>query len=141
MCLPKSGSYFWLPFLLFSVRGYGIIQGEEISAGGNVRIEKHSVLNFERGEKISFFFNGQEVEAYPTETIAAALHAAGVRKLGISPELHRPRGLFCAIGNCSSCFMVVDGEPNMRVCVMKVKSGMRVEEQVGKGDIQFSNKK
>ena len=96
-----------------------------------MRIEEHPVLDFERGEKISFFYNGQEVEAYPSETIAAALHAAGVRKLGISPELHRPRGLFCAIGNCSSCFMIVDNKPNMRVCVLKVKPGMHVKEQGG----------
>jgi len=100
-----------------------------------LRIEKHPVLDFERGEKISFFFNGQEVEAYSTETIAAALHATGVRKLGESPELHRPRGLFCAIGNCSSCFMIVDDQPNMRVCVIKVEQGMRVEEQKGKGKL------
>jgi len=98
-----------------------------------VRIEEHPVLSFERGEKIVFYYNGQEVEAYPTETIAAALHAAGVRKLGTSPELHRPRGLFCAIGNCSSCFMIVNGKPNMRVCVIKVEPGMHVEEQEGKG--------
>ena len=101
-----------------------------------MRIEDHPVLKFERGEKISFFFNGQEMEAYPTETIAAALHAAGVRQLGESPEQHRPRGLFCAIGNCSSCFMLVDGEPNMRVCVIKVKPGMRVDDQHGKGVIR-----
>jgi len=102
-----------------------------------VRIEEHPVLEFERGEKVTFFFNGKEVEAYPAETIAAALHAAGVRKLGESPELHRPRGLFCAIGNCSSCFMVVNGQPNMRVCVIKVQQGMRVEEQKGKGELLF----
>jgi len=101
----------------------------------SLRIEEHPVLEFKRGEQVSFFFNDNIVEAYPDETIAAALHAAGVRKLGESPELHRPRGLFCAIGNCSSCFMVVDGKPNMRVCVIKVKQGMRVEEQQGKGSI------
>ena len=100
-----------------------------------MRIEEHPILSFERGEKISFFYNEREIKAYSTETIAAALHAAGVRKLGESPELHRPRGLFCAIGNCSSCFMVVDGRPNVRVCVVKAKQGMRVEEQKGKGDI------
>ena len=99
----------------------------------SLRIENHPVLDFERGEKISFFFNDQLVEAYESETIAAALHAAGVRKLGESSEMHRPRGLFCAIGNCSSCFMIVDGQPNMRVCVIKVKQGMCVEEQKGKG--------
>ena len=101
-----------------------------------MRIMEHPVLEFDRGEKISFFYNGQEVKAFPTETIAAALHAEGVRKLAESPELHRPRGLFCAIGNCSSCFMMVDGEPNMRVCVIKVRQGMVVEEQKGKGVIR-----
>jgi len=98
-----------------------------------MRITEHPVLNFERGELITFYYNGQEVDAYPFETIAAALHAAGVRKLGESPVQHRPRGLFCAIGNCSSCFMIVDNKPNMRVCVIKVRAGMHVEEQKGKG--------
>ena len=103
----------------------------------SLRIEEHPVLDFERGEPVTFFFNGKEVEAYSAETIAAALHATGVRKLGESPELHRPRGLFCAIGNCSSCFMIVDNEPNKRVCVIKVKHGMRVEEQKGKGELLY----
>jgi NADPH-dependent 2,4-dienoyl-CoA reductase/sulfur reductase-like enzyme len=76
------------------------------------------------------------VEGYTNETIAGALHAAGVRELAKSPELHRPRGLFCAIGNCASCFMVVNGEPNTRVCVEKVKPGLRVESQPGKGDLK-----
>ena len=101
-----------------------------------MRMEEHPVLEFDRGEKVTFFYNGQPVEGYTTETIAAALHAAGVRKLGESSQLHRPRGLFCAIGNCSSCFMNVDGEPNVRVCVTKVRAGMQVNEQQGKGVIK-----
>ena len=100
-----------------------------------MRIEQHPILNFERGEKVIFFFNGQEMGGYESETIAAALHAAGVKELAKSPELHRPRGLFCAIGNCSSCLMVVDGQPNIRVCVTKVRPGMKVETQTGKGDL------
>lgn len=98
-----------------------------------MRIEQHPILEFDRGDRVGFFYNGQEVEGYTSETIAAALHAAGVRTLGHSHDLNRPRGLFCAIGNCSSCFMTVDGEPNVRVCVTKVKSGMNVEEQKGRG--------
>lgn len=101
-----------------------------------MRIEQHPILEFDRGEKVTFFYNGREIDGYTEETIAAALHAAGIRTLGHSPELHRPRGLFCAIGNCSSCFMTVDGQPNVRVCVTKVKAGMRVEEQEGKGVIR-----
>ena len=102
-----------------------------------MRIEQHPVLQFDRGEKVTFSYNGQDVEGYTTETIAAALHAAGIRKLGTSPELHRPRGLFCAIGNCSSCFMTVNGEPNVRICVTRVEPGMTVEERIGKGEIHY----
>ena len=100
-----------------------------------MRITEHPILEFKREEKLSFYYNGQPVEAYKGETVAAALHAAGVRKFGESAELRHPRGLFCAIGNCSSCFMTVDGEANVRVCVTRVREGMKVEEQKGKGDV------
>jgi succinate dehydrogenase/fumarate reductase-like Fe-S protein len=102
-----------------------------------LRIDTHPILEFDRGEKITFFYNGEEIEGYTRETVVDALHAAGVRKLGTSPELHRPRGLFCAIGNCSSCSMTVDGEPNVRVCVTKCRQGMRVDEQVGRGVVKI----
>lgn len=99
-----------------------------------MRLVKHPVLDFQRGRKISFIFNGQTIEGYEGETIAAALHAAGIRKLSESQSFHRPRGLFCAIGNCSSCLMKVDGLPNVKICVTQIKEGMIVEEQKGKGD-------
>lgn len=100
-----------------------------------MRIEEHPILSFPREQKISFTYNGREIEAYPHESIAAALHAAGVKKFGQSPELHHPRGLFCAIGNCSSCFMEVNGQPNVRICVVRAKPGMQVREQAGRGEI------
>lgn len=101
-----------------------------------MRIEQHPILSFDRGEIVHFTYNGKPMEGYSSETIAAALHAAGVRELAHSSQLHRPRGLFCAIGNCSSCFMTVNGEPNVRVCVTKLKEGMVVEEQEGKGVVK-----
>ena len=67
-----------------------------------MRITEHPVLDFRRGEKVTFFYNGKAVEGYESETVAAALHAAGVRALSHSHELGRPRGIFCAIGNCSA---------------------------------------
>jgi len=99
------------------------------------RLKKHPVLDFERGKKISFKYNGKKIKAYKGETIAAALHAAGVKKLKHSSRLNRPRGLFCAIGNCSSCLMEVNGIPNVKTCVTKVKKGMTVKEQEGNGDL------
>ncbi len=100
-----------------------------------MRLESHPILEFDRGEKIKFYYNNQEIEAYTGETIAAALHAAGIRRLGHSAEAHRPRGLFCAIGNCSSCFMTVNGEANVRVCVTPVEAGLRVPDEEGRGQV------
>ncbi|MFP4457111.1 MAG: (2Fe-2S)-binding protein [Clostridia bacterium] len=100
-----------------------------------MRIKEHPVLSWDKGKKVKFYFDGEELEGYETETIAAALHANGIRVLRESEELHRPRGLYCAIGNCSSCLMVVDGVPNVRVCVTKLKEGMVVKKQLGKGEL------
>ena len=100
-----------------------------------MRIEQHPILQFKKGKKIRFIFNGQEAEGYEGDTIAAALHAAGVKVLGRSLFLHRPRGFYCAIGNCSSCLMTVDGKANVKTCVTDLEEGMVVETQEGKGVI------
>lgn len=100
-----------------------------------MRIEEHPILKFERRNKLHFTFNGISMEGYEGESIAAALHAAGVMVLGESLFKHRPRGFYCAIGNCSSCLMVVNGEPNVRTCITDLEEGMIVEIQQGKGTI------
>ncbi|PNE23287.1 pyridine nucleotide-disulfide oxidoreductase [Mesotoga sp. Brook.08.YT.4.2.5.1] len=99
------------------------------------RITEHPLLSFERSEKITFFFEGRELLAYLGESIAAALHANGIRNLRYSPKKNRPQGLFCAIGKCSSCLMEVDGKPNVRTCITPVRPGMKVRRQSGKGEI------
>jgi predicted molibdopterin-dependent oxidoreductase YjgC len=100
-------------------------------------IKSHPVLDFTHGERISFSFDGREMEGFEGEPIAMALHANGVRVYRNTPEMRRPRGFFCAIGKCSSCFMVVDGVPNVRTCVTPLKKGMRVETQNGRGSISL----
>lgn len=98
-----------------------------------MRIEQHPILCFESREEVSFTFNGKELRGVKGDSVASALHAAGVMVLAHSAELHRPRGFFCAIGNCSSCMMVVNGKPNVKTCITPLEEGMRVETQQGKG--------
>ena len=95
-----------------------------------MRIKEHPILTFEEKKKLSFFFDGKEVYA---------LHALGIKTLSHSIELNRPRGFYCAIGNCSSCNMVVDGKPNVRTCVTMLVKDMVVKTQIGKGDIYEKN--
>lgn len=55
----------------------------------------------------------------------------------LKPLSEKVLGFFCAIGNCSSCLMVVEGELNVRTCVTKVKEGILVERQKGKGSFML----
>ncbi len=98
-----------------------------------MRITEHPILQFDRGRELAFEFDGRPMKGYEGETIAAALHANDVRVLRESPELHRPRGFFCAIGRCSSCLMTVNGVPNVMTCITPLRSGMHIETQRGKG--------
>lgn len=99
------------------------------------RIEEHPILQFTRGRRIKFYFEGEEMEGREGEPVAAALHAAGVKVLKYSAKLQRPRGFFCAIGNCSACLMRVDGRANVRTCREPLREGMWIERQQGKGDL------
>ena len=47
-------------------------------------------LKYDRGEKLTFFYNGMEVEGYSNETFADALNAAGISESGKSSELQMP---------------------------------------------------
>ncbi len=99
------------------------------------RISDHPILSFTRKQKVKFYFEGKEIEAYEGESVAAALHAAGIRVLRYTPVNERPAGFFCAVGKCSSCLVEIDGIPNVRSCMTEVREGMLVRRQKGKGDI------
>jgi len=103
-----------------------------------LRLTEHPILHFERGREITIYFKGRPIKAYEGETIAMALHAAGIRVLNYSINKKRPRGLFCAIGKCSSCIMVVNGVPNVRTCITLVEDGMRVEPQSGRAELPLN---
>ncbi|MGN0484300.1 MAG: (2Fe-2S)-binding protein [Lachnospiraceae bacterium] len=99
------------------------------------RVKEHPILGtYEKGEKVTFYYNGKEMEGYAGETVAAALMAAGVKVHRHTAKLHQPRGIFCAIGRCTDCVMIVDGEPNVRTCITPLKAGMQVETQEGLGE-------
>lgn len=100
-----------------------------------LRIEEHPILTFEKGKLVTFTFDGKELQGYEGDTIASALHAAGVKVMGHHHVSGRPRGFYCAIGNCGSCLMIVNGEPNIRVCVVPLEEGMVVETQNNRGGL------
>ncbi len=98
----------------------------------NMRITRHPVLGEEENSRtVTIYYEGRPVEAREGEPIAAALTAAGIRVFRTTEKTHEPRGLYCAMGRCSDCMMIVDGKPNVRTCVTPVRDGMRLEIQHG----------
>jgi predicted molibdopterin-dependent oxidoreductase YjgC len=79
---------------------------------------------------VEIVLDGRPVEAYEGETVAAVLLAQGeiATRTTVSGE---PRGIFCGIGVCFDCLVVVDGVPNTRECMTWVRDGMQVAHQGG----------
>ncbi|WP_107988130.1 (2Fe-2S)-binding protein [Breoghania corrubedonensis] len=63
----------------------------------------------QRGGRVRFTFDGELVEAFCGESIAAAALASGIRILRSAPGSNDPRGTFCWMGSCQECVVVVDG--------------------------------
>lgn len=82
-----------------------------------------------REPSFMFGFDGREIVAFPGETIAAALLAAGIRSLRRTEKGDRPRGLFCGMGVCFDCLVTVDGRPHLRACMTQAQPGMTVITQ------------
>ena len=96
------------------------------------RIKEHPILGeTEEGKEVVFTFDGKEIKGIEGEPIAAALKAAGVMVHRYTKKHHEPRGIFCAIGRCTDCVMIVDGKPNVRTCITPLEAGMKVQTQYG----------
>jgi len=84
----------------------------------DIRIKDHPILGpLPPAREVAFTVDGRRVTAREGEMVAAALTAAGIKVFHTSPKRNEPRGVFCAIGRCTDCAMIVDGVPNVRTCV------------------------
>lgn len=86
--------------------------------------------NVIRGAEVKFNLNGQEVIAYEGETVATAMMAENEIAMRTT-QSGDSRGVFCGMGVCFDCLVVVDGIANTRACMTWVKEGMQVSTQVG----------
>jgi D-hydroxyproline dehydrogenase subunit gamma len=82
-------------------------------------------MSGDRGESVDFYFDGRPVTGRPGQSVAIALWNAGIRTLRQSPIDAAPRGMFCAIGVCQECVVMIDGirRPS---CATLVQPGLRV---------------
>ncbi len=91
------------------------------------RIDDESVT---RGKEVSIFIDDKKVNAFEGESVAAVMMVDGHVAMRTTIE-GEPRGIFCGMGVCFDCLVVVDDVPNTRACMTWVKEGMRVKSQKG----------
>lgn len=74
---------------------------------------------------ITIQINGEAFYAEPGASLASVIqtYSSTFRR---SPKYAEPRGLYCGMGVCFECMVVVDGKP-MRACITPVSEGMTVE--------------
>ena len=84
----------------------------------------------ERGPAVTVLLDGEPVTAYLGETVATVILAQGAIATRTTVG-GSPRGVFCGMGVCFDCLLVVDGEPNTRACMTWVRDGMRISRQHG----------
>lgn len=96
------------------------------------RVKKHPILEKQNSVKrVEIEVDGLKIKARKGEMIAAALYAHGIRKNRYTVKRKEPRGIFCGIGQCTDCVMIVNGQPNVRTCITPVEEGMVIKTQRG----------
>src|SRR5580692_6010042 len=89
--------------------------------------------SIDRSRRLSFTFDGRALTGFAGDTVASALLAAGVRLVGRSFRLHRPRGILsCGVEEPNALVHVRLGayeEPNVRATTMPLQEGLEVFSQ------------
>ena len=81
------------------------------------------IAGIARPAEVEFSFEGRVLRAPVGESLAAALLASGVRRLGEGPGA--PHALFCMMGTCQQCLLRVDGRL-AQACLTPVRAGLVV---------------
>jgi len=106
-----------------------------------MRVVSHPILgDLPPARTVRIQVDGKTILAREGETIIAALLAAGIRVNRYTQKRHEPRGIFCGIGQCTDCVMVVNGIPNVKTCVTPVADGMVIETQHGLGGLRHGTR-
>lgn len=80
-------------------------------------------------EEFTISFDNKEYKAQKGQTIAEALMDNGITTFRIGVD-GSPHGVYCTMGACFQCRVVLNGKPNVRACHTLVKSGDVIETQL-----------
>jgi sarcosine oxidase subunit alpha len=95
---------------------------------GSSRLAAPAGVFIDRSHPVSFTFNGRTLTGFRGDTLASALLANGVRLIGRSVKLHRPRGIWsCGVEEPSALVDVGQGgrrTPNVRATLLPIVNGL-----------------
>ena len=78
-----------------------------------------------RGDNVTLDVAGTRVVAQAGDTVAAALVDAGLLRCRIAAD-GDVRGVFCGMGVCFECRMIIDGIPHSKSCQILVQPDMDI---------------
>ena len=88
----------------------------------NLRISDY----FERGKKVKIIVNENTIEAHEGECLSVVLFISNHKNLRLSPKKKENRGMFCMMGSCQECAVLLDGK-KVTSCNIFIKEGMTVK--------------
>ncbi|HET6159365.1 MAG TPA: 2Fe-2S iron-sulfur cluster-binding protein [Dongiaceae bacterium] len=83
----------------------------------------------DRTQRISFTFEGRQIEGFAGDNIASALLANGQTMISRSFKYHRPRSVLTMAGQDSNTLVQVGDEPNCLADKRRIEPGLKVEAQ------------
>jgi|TARA_B110000037_G_scaffold202288_1_gene244327 predicted molibdopterin-dependent oxidoreductase YjgC len=81
---------------------------------------------FERGKKVKIIVNEKTLEAFEGECLSIVLFISNYKNLRISPKKKENRGMFCLMGSCQECVVLLDGK-KVTSCNIYIKDGMKIK--------------
>jgi hypothetical protein len=89
----------------------------------------HDRIRPDVGEAVRIYFDGEPIDGIAGQTIGGILLASGRLAWRTTSVEEKPRGLFCGIGVCYDCLVVVNGLRDVRACQRRASAGDAVSTQ------------
>ncbi len=88
----------------------------------NLRISDY----FERGKKVKIIVNDKVLEAFEGECLSIVLFISNQKNLRLSPIKNENRGMFCLMGSCQECVVLLNGK-KVTSCNVFIEEGMIIK--------------
>ena len=88
----------------------------------NLRISDY----FERGKKVKIIVDNKVLEAFEGECLSVVLFINNHKSLRLSPKKKEGRGMFCLMGSCQECIVMLDGK-KVTSCSVFILEGMKIK--------------